>query len=140
MHAAAELKLDGELEELRRINVGGTAHLLELARAAHADHGLERYAHVSTAYVAGGRTGEVAEEELTDRYGFSNAYEQTKYEGELLVREAMRELPVSVFRPGMVVGDSRTGEIRSFNTVYVPLRLYLSGACGSIPSAARAAA
>jgi nucleoside-diphosphate-sugar epimerase len=103
VHAAAELKLDGELEELRRINVEGTARLLELARTAHADHGLERYAHVSTAYVAGGRTGEVAEEELTDRYGFSNAYEQTKYEGELKVREAMRELPVSVFRPGMVV-------------------------------------
>jgi long-chain acyl-CoA synthetase len=134
VHAAAELKLDGELEELRRINVGGTARLLELARAAHADHGLERYAHVSTAYVAGGRTGEVAEEELTDRYGFANAYEQTKYEGELAVREAMRELPVSVFRPGMVVGDSRTGEIRAFNTVYVPLRLYLSGRLRLVPA------
>jgi long-chain acyl-CoA synthetase len=134
VHAAAELKLDGELEELRRINVGGTARLLELARAVHADHGLERYAHVSTAYVAGGRTGEVAEGELTDRYGFSNAYEQTKYEGELKVREAMRELPVSVFRPGMVVGHSQTGEIRAFNTVYVPLRLYLSGRLRLIPA------
>jgi long-chain acyl-CoA synthetase len=134
IHAAAELKLDGELEELRRINVGGTERLLELARAAHADHGLERYAHVSTAYVAGGRTGEVAEEELTDRYGFSNAYEQTKYEGEMKVREAMRELPVSVFRPGMVVGDSQTGEIRCFNTVYVPLRLYLTGRLRLIPA------
>ena len=134
VHAAAELKLDGELEELRRINVGGTANLLELARAAHADHGLARYAHVSTAYVAGGRTGDVAEEELTNRYGFSNAYEQTKYEGELQVREAMRELPVSVFRPGMVVGDSRTGEIRAFNTAYVPLRLYLSGRLRLIPA------
>ncbi len=134
IHAAAELQLDGELEALRRINVKGTARLLELARAAHADHGLERFAHVSTAYVAGGRTGEVAEGELTDRYGFANAYEQTKYEGELRVREAMRELPVSVFRPGMVVGDSRTGEIRAFNTVYVPLRLYLSGRLRLIPA------
>jgi long-chain acyl-CoA synthetase len=134
VHAAAELKLDGELEELRRVNVGGTERLLELARAAHADHGLQRYAHVSTAYVAGGRTGEVAEGELTDRYGFCNAYEQTKYEGELKVREAMRELPVSVFRPGMVVGDAHTGEIRCFNTVYVPLRLYLSGRLRLIPA------
>jgi long-chain acyl-CoA synthetase len=134
IHAAAELRLDGEPEELRRINVGGTASLLELARAAHADHGLERYAHVSTAYVAGCRTGDVAEEELTDRYGFSNAYEQTKYEGEMLVRKAMRELPVCVFRPGMVVGDSHTGEIRAFNTVYVPLRLYLAGRLRLIPA------
>ncbi len=134
VHAAAELKLDGELEELRRVNVGGTERLLELARAVHADHGLARYAHVSTAYVAGGRTGEVPEGELTDRYGFCNAYEQTKYEGELAVREAMRELPVSVFRPGMVVGDSSTGEIRAFNTVYVPLRLYLCGRLRLVPA------
>jgi len=133
VHAAAELKLDGELGELRRINVEGTSRLLELARAAHVDHGLERYAHVSTAYVAGSRTGEVAEEELTDVYGFANAYEQTKYEAELQVRAAMRELPVSVFRPGMVVGDSLSGEIRAFNTVYVPLRLYLCGRLRLVP-------
>jgi long-chain acyl-CoA synthetase len=134
LHSAAELKLEGELEDLRRTNVGGTANLLELARAVQADHGLKRYAHVSTAYVAGGRTGEVAEDELTESYGFTNAYEQTKFEAELLVRQAMPELPVSVFRPGMIVGDSRTGEIKTFNTVYVPLRLYLMGKLHFIPS------
>ncbi|MBE3064388.1 MAG: SDR family oxidoreductase, partial [Spirochaetes bacterium] len=134
IHAAAELELDGSVEELRRINVHGTGCLLELARAAHADHGLARFAHVSTAYVAGGRTGEVAEEDLSDAHGFSNAYEQTKYEGERLVRSAMTDFPVSIFRPGMVVGDSLTGEIRSFNTVYVPLRLYLAGRLKLIPA------
>jgi long-chain acyl-CoA synthetase len=134
IHAAAELQLDGDLEELRRINVEGTARLLELARRAHEDHGLERFAHVSTAYVAGCRTGEVSEGDLLDVHGFSNAYEQTKFEGERLVRQAMAELPVSVFRPGMVVGDSLTGEIQSFNTVYVPLRLYLTGRLRLIPA------
>jgi long-chain acyl-CoA synthetase len=134
IHAAAELQLDGNLEELRRINVGGTASLLELARAAHADHGLERFAHVSTAYVAGCRTGEVSEGDLVDSHGFSNAYEQTKFEGESLVRLAMADLPISVFRPGMVVGDSLIGEIQSFNTVYVPLRLYLTGRLRLIPA------
>jgi len=134
IHAAAELQLDGSVEDLRRTNVQGTASLLELARAAHADHGLSRFAHVSTAYVAGGRTGEVAEEDLRDSHGFSNAYEQTKFEGEALVRQAMTEFPVSVFRPGMVVGDSLTGEIQSFNTVYVPLRLYLTGRLKLIPA------
>jgi long-chain acyl-CoA synthetase len=134
IHAAAELRFDGSVEELRPINVRGTESLLELARAAHADHGLERFAHVSTAYVAGGRTGEVSEEDLLDGHGFSNAYEQTKFEGETLVRKAMAEFPVSVFRPGMVVGDSSTGEIQSFNTVYVPLRLYLTGRLKLIPT------
>jgi long-chain acyl-CoA synthetase len=135
VHSAAELRFDGELEEMRRINVEGTRHLLDFARAAHADHGISRYAHVSTAYVAGGRSGDVAEEDLSDEFGFSNTYEQTKYEGEMLVREAMATLPVSVFRPGMVVGDSETGAIRCFNTIYVPLRLYLSARLRIIPSA-----
>jgi long-chain acyl-CoA synthetase len=135
VHSAAELRFDGALEEMRRINVEGTRHLLELARSAHEHHGIARYAHVSTAYVAGGRTGEVAEEDLTNVHGFSNTYEQTKYEGEMLVREAMAALPVSVFRPGMVVGDSETGAIRCFNTIYVPLRLYLSGRLRVVPSA-----
>lgn len=131
IHSAAELHLDGPIDELRRINVGGTASLLELARAAHC---LRRFSHVSTAYVAGGRTGEVREEELCADSGFSNTYEQTKYEGECLVRSAMTDLPISVFRPGMVVGDSQSGEIQTFNTVYVPLRLYLSGRLRLIPA------
>ena len=134
IHSAAELRFDGALDEMRRINVQGVAHLLELAHAANRHHGLSRYAHISTAYVAGSRAGEVAEADLTDEYGFANTYEQTKYEGELLVRAAMASFPVSVFRPGMVVGDSANGEIRSFNTVYVPLRLYLSGRLRLIPS------
>jgi long-chain acyl-CoA synthetase len=45
----------------------------------------------------------------------------------------MAELPVSVFRPGMIVGDSQTGEIRTFNTLYFPLRLYLSGKTRLLP-------
>ncbi len=135
VHSAAELRFDGALDEMRRVNVEGTRHLLALARAAHEHHGIARFAHVSTAYVAGGRTGEVAEDDLTDEHGFCNTYEQTKYEGERLVREAMATLPVSIFRPGMVVGDSDTGAIRCFNTIYVPLRQYLSGRLRIVPSA-----
>lgn len=134
IHAAAELQLDGHLEELRHINVGGTSRVLELARRSHADHGLQRFAYVSTAYVAGGRTGEVAEGDLLEVHGFSNAYEQTKFEAEALVRRAMSDLPACVLRPGMVVGDSLTGEIQSFNTVYVPLRLYLAGGLPLVPA------
>ncbi|HUJ76972.1 MAG TPA: SDR family oxidoreductase, partial [bacterium] len=132
VHAAAELELDGELEKLRRINVEGVRSLLDLAHQVDQDHGLERFAHVSTAYVAGGRTGVVAEGDLTDAHGFSNSYEKTKFEGESLVRAS--GLRLSVFRPGMVVGDAETGEIRAFNTVYVPLRLYLAGRLPLVPA------
>ncbi len=108
--------------------------MLELAQAAHADHGLARYSHVSTAYVAGGRSGVVPEDALTGEYGFSCAYEFSKYEGERLVQAAGKGLPVSVFRPGMIVGDSATGEIRTFNTLYFPLRLYLTGQLPVMPA------
>ncbi|MGE5573057.1 MAG: SDR family oxidoreductase, partial [Bacteroidota bacterium] len=116
IHAAADLRLNGPLEEMRRTNVQGTENLLQLAHTAHRDHGLGRFVHVSTAYVAGNRRGEVQEEDLTDKYGFANNYERTKYEGESLVRAAMKDLPITILRPGMVVGDSRTGAIQTFNT------------------------
>jgi long-chain acyl-CoA synthetase len=134
IHSAADLRLDGPPEEMERTNVGGTAHLLELGLAAHRDHVLERFAYVSTAYVAGRRTGEVPEESLSDEAGFANIYERTKYQAELLVREAGKEIPVSVFRPGMIIGDSQSGAITTFNTLYLPLRLYLSGRLGMIPA------
>jgi len=134
IHTAADLRLNAPIDELRLTNVGGTAHVLELARAAHADHGLKRFSHVSTAYVAGGRRGDVPETALTDEFGFSSRYELSKYEGERLVAAAKSELPISVFRPGMIVGDSRTGEIRTFNTLYYLLRLYLTGKIRTLPA------
>lgn len=134
IHAAADLRVTAALDELYRTNVRGTANLLALAMALHADHGLARLAYLSTAYVCGRRAGPVWEQDLTDEYGFSNAYEQSKYEGERLVRAAAPELPVTIFRPGMVVGDSRTGDIKTFNTIYAPLRLYLARKLGLIPA------
>jgi len=134
IHAAADLRLDGPHEEMVRTNVEGTAHLLELGLAAHRDHGLERFAYVSTAYVAGRRTGEVSEESLSGEHGFANIYERTKYQAEILVREVGKEIPVSIFRPGMIIGDSQSGAIRTFNTLYLPLRLYLGGRLRIIPA------
>jgi long-chain acyl-CoA synthetase len=134
IHTAADLRVDAPLAELRKTNVQGTANLLELAHLAQHDHGLERYAHVSTAYVAGRRSGAIFEADLSGTDGFSNAYELSKYEGEHLVHAAKCELPISVFRPGMIVGAADTGEIRTFNTLYFPLRLYLAGKLPIIPA------
>ncbi len=132
IHTAADWRLVS-LEELRKTNVQGTANVLEFARAANKHHSLERFSHVSTAYVAGARTGTVAESELTDKFGFFTDYERSKYEGELLVQAAKNEFPVSIFRPSMVVGDSQTGAVKTFNTFYFPLRLYLMGKMRFMP-------
>ncbi len=133
IHSAADLRLNGPLDELRKTNVQGTVNLLELARQAHSTGRLARFAHISTAYVAGRRPGVIQEGELSGAHGFTNAYEQTKFEAECLVDSAKTELPISVFRPGMIVGASDSGEIRTFNTVYYPLKLYLSGKFALIP-------
>ena len=76
----------------------------------------------------------MSEDDLTDAFGFGSPYEQTKYEAERLVRDAASELPVTVVRPSMIVGDSRTGDIKTFNTFYAPLRLFLSGKLRIVPA------
>jgi len=133
VHSAADIRLRAPLKEVRRTNVDGTREVLALARAAHADHGLDRFCHLSTAYVASRARDMVCE---TDSDAASDAlpYEQSKWEGERLVHQARASLPVSILRPGMVVGDSMTGAIKTFNTVYAPIRLYLAGKLRVIPA------
>src|SRR6266496_1323586 len=74
------------------------------------DDTYERLTSVSTAYVAGDRTGVVYEHELSLGQGFKNHYESTKFQAELWVRELMDRVPTTIYRPAIVVGDSRTGE------------------------------
>ncbi|AXG81802.1 SDR family oxidoreductase [Streptomyces paludis] len=104
-HSAGSINLEGDLPELRRTNVEGTRHVLELAAAGR---GRPLVHHVSTAFVAGGRREGVAyEDELDDAYGFENAYEHSKYEAEKLIHDWSREhaRPVVVLRPSILVTD-----------------------------------
>jgi long-chain acyl-CoA synthetase len=125
IHTAADLRLNAPLEDLRKTNQEGTSNILQLASASYEKYGLVRFSHVSTAYVAGARNGAIYEDSLTDEAGFLSNYEKSKYESELEVKNS--GLPISIFRPGMIVGNSKTGYIKTFNTLYVPLRLYLRG-------------
>jgi thioester reductase-like protein len=119
-HLAAIYDLAVPLDVARRVNVEGTANVLALCRAAT---GLERLAYVSTAYVAGNRSGTVMESELAAGQDFKNHYESTKYEAEVLVREAMDDVPTTIIRPAIVVGDSASGETEKFDGPYFILRL-----------------
>jgi len=137
IHCAADTTPNISIDKLRNINVTGTQNIIQLARAANADHGLSRLSHVSTAYVAGKRSGAIAETDLSAEFGFSSLYEQTKYESELLLAKAKEELPVSVFRPSLIVGDSKTGAVKTFNTVYYMLKQYLTGHLRFIPTSSK---
>ncbi len=79
IHTAADWRLKASLEELQKTNVQGTQNVLKLAQSAHKDHGLKRFSHISTAYVAGGKMGTVSEDSLTSKYGFLSNYEKTKF-------------------------------------------------------------
>src|ERR687896_2640040 len=118
-HLAAVYDLSVPLELAQRVNVDGTGNVLELC---HACERLERLNYVSTAYVAGVRRGVVYEHELTLGQGFKNHYESTKFQAEVWVRSAMDEIPTTIYRPAIVVGDSRTGETQKFDGPYYLLR------------------
>jgi thioester reductase-like protein len=115
-HLAAIYDLAVDEEVARAVNVGGTERVLELCRNAPA---LQRLHHVSTCYVSGRFEGEYGEDVLDEGQPFRNHYERTKFDAELLVRKAMADgLPVTIYRPGIVVGDSRTGETQKYDGPY----------------------
>ena len=111
----------------RRVNIGGTRTVLDLARDATR---LERVVHWSTAMVSGDHGGTVYEDDLDRGQKFHNGYERTKFEAEQLVRAAMRRLPITVMRPSIIVGDSTTGEIDKLDGPYYLMMLIATNASG----------
>jgi len=129
VHAAANTRFSASLEEARAVNLEGTKNLL--AFASHCPR-LKAFAALSTVHVAGKRTGTICEEDLGHTSGFVNSYEQSKYEAELLLRESMSALPISVLRLSTVLG-STTGEVRRMAAIHYALRLYYNSLAPMIP-------
>ena len=138
VHGAASVSFDLPIAEARRINVGGTQRMLDLAlQLAKVSH-FERFAFISTAFVAGARSGEVLEDELDVGQDFTNTYERSKCEAEGLIRSHGDRLPISVFRPSIVAGHSGTGETSSFKVLYWPLKAFARRLVVCIPGDAEA--
>jgi thioester reductase-like protein len=129
-HLAAIYNLAVPLEVAQHVNVDGTGNVLELCARCEK---LERLNYVSTAYVAGDRTGVVYEHELVLGQGFKNHYESTKFQAEVWVREAMDKVPTTIYRPAIVVGDSKTGETQKFDGPYYFLRTIARSAQDHVP-------
>lgn len=123
IHSAATVQFQLPLECARLVNCRGTKNVMALAQNAQEAGKLKRVAYVSTAYVSGNREGRIFEDELDCGQEFSNTYEQTKFESEKLVRGLMKKLPITIFRPSIIVGDSETGKTTAFNVLYLPLKL-----------------
>jgi thioester reductase-like protein len=130
MHCAASISFDLPLDEARQINVEGTREIIALARQVK---GLERFIHVSTAYVAGITEGTFHERQLDAGQDFRNTYEQTKWEAEHVVNEASDLNPV-IARPSIVMGESGSGWTPAFNVLYWPIRAFSRGLFAEVPA------
>ncbi len=127
IHAGAEISFDKSRAALEKTNVEGTRNMVTFAGTMlH----LKRFLHLSTAYVAGQNKGVILEEAPPGDH-FSSLYEQSKAEAETFLRNS--GLPFSICRPGMIVGNSQTGWVRNFNTVYYMLKQLLLGKLRFLP-------
>ncbi|WP_022930027.1 SDR family oxidoreductase [Patulibacter americanus] len=122
-HLAAVYDLAVPLSIAERVNVEGTQNVVDFCRACPR---LERHNYVSTSYVAGLRRGTVKEADLAAGQAFKNHYESTKFAAEVIVRASMEDVPTTIYRPGIVVGDSRTGVTQKFDGPYYLLRTIAS--------------
>jgi thioester reductase-like protein len=133
IHCAASVTFTSPLEQARAINLTGTRRMLDFAELAITRGGLERFAHVSTAYVAGTHAGRFSEPDLDLGQGFNNSYERSKFEAEQLIR-ARPDVPSTILRPSIVVGDRRSGWTAAFNVLYWPLRAFARGLFTAVPA------
>jgi thioester reductase-like protein len=133
LHCAASISFDMPLDEARTINVEGTREVIGFARECKALGRLERFVHVSTAYVSGKYEGTFRERQLDAGQEFRNTYEQTKWEAEHIVRAAT-DLEPAIARPSIVMGESDSGWTPAFNVLYWPLRAFSRGLFDEIPA------
>lgn len=118
IHCAASLNRKSEKSCLN-VNLRGTLEVLQLAMHVQHYHGLRRFSHVSTVAVAGKRQDEVVAEENSVDWNRSDydPYARTKKFCEHMIRQLLPEVPITIFRPSIVLGDSRRGETTQFDMV-----------------------
>ncbi|HEY1264950.1 MAG TPA: SDR family oxidoreductase [Terriglobales bacterium] len=118
IHCAASLNRKSEKSCLN-VNLRGTLEVVQLARRSQYYHGLQRFSNVSTVAVAGRRQDEVVTEDRAIEWDRSDydPYARTKKFCEHMVRELLPEVPITIFRPSIVLGDSRHAATTQFDMV-----------------------
>jgi long-chain acyl-CoA synthetase len=118
LHCAASLNRKSEKQCLN-VNLRGSLEVIQLARRAQNHHGLRRYSHVSTVAVAGKRQNEVVTEDASIDWNRSDydPYARTKKFCEHMVHQLLPDVPHTIFRPAIVMGDSRQPETTQFDMV-----------------------
>jgi len=118
IHCAASLNRKSEKSCLN-VNLRGTLEVLKLGMQVDHYHGLRRFSHVSTVAVAGKRQDEVVTEDNSVDWERSDydPYARTKKFCEHMIRQLLPDVPKTIFRPSIVLGDSRRAETTQFDMV-----------------------
>ena len=118
IHCAASLNRKSEKQCLN-VNLRGSLEVIQLARRAQDRRGLRRYSHVSTVAVAGHRRDEIVREDQAIDWARSDydPYARTKKFCEHMVKQLLPDVPRTIFRPAIVLGDSRRQETTQFDMV-----------------------
>jgi len=118
LHCAASLNRKSEKQCLN-VNLRGSLEVIQLARRAQNHHGMRRYSHVSTVAVAGQRRNEVVTEDNSIDWSRADydPYARTKKFCEHMVHQLLPDVPHTIFRPAIVMGDSRRRETTQFDMV-----------------------
>lgn len=117
-HVAASYHLSMGEQEAQQTNVEGTGRVLQLASGIKS---LNRFHHVSSIVVSGDHQGEFLESDLDKGQDFPHSYSRSKFLSEQLVRKSA--LPYTIYRPGVVVGDSTTGEMDKVDGLYYVFKI-----------------
>jgi thioester reductase-like protein len=121
-HLAAVYDLAVGRDLAVKVNVEGTRHVLDFCARCPS---LERHHYVSTCYVSGRYTGIFREDDLEKGQAFNNFYEETKHLAEVEVRRRWDQIPTTIYRPAIVVGDSSTGATQKYDGPYFAIRFLL---------------
>ncbi|RMF95168.1 MAG: NAD-dependent epimerase/dehydratase family protein [Candidatus Schekmanbacteria bacterium] len=122
IHSAACTSFEArDKKSLFKTNLEGTKNCLNTAKAVSALH----FNHISTAYIAGNYNGIFSESDFNVNQQFKNAYEESKFEAEKAVRKFSEatKIPVTIFRPSIIMGDTLSGKTFNFNTLYSYLKV-----------------
>jgi len=137
-HSAALCDFNVPYENIAPVNVTGTRNVLDFAlmcRENKSNESFESVNHISTVAVSGTYQGAFHEDFLDQGQGFKNTYEQSKFEAEKIVHAyRARGLNINVFRPSVIVGDSKTGYAINMKVIYQPIHIFSLGIYRQIPA------
>src|ERR687889_2173672 len=118
-HLAAIYDMAADEDSMMRANVDGTRHVVEFANSID----VGRFHHTSSIAVAGRFKGLFREDMFDEGQALPHAYHRSKFESEKLVREELSDAALRVYRPGIVVGHSQTGEMDKIDGPYYFFKL-----------------